>query len=200
VTLLASDNFNRTNANPIGGVWTTTTSEAAFQLTSNTAAAASVSSDSGCRWTGPTFPNDQWVQARITVNSTTNGTGMGIVARCASGARTYYRATFNHKATLNVQLEKFVAGTFTQLWTRTATFTDGDLCRLECRGTTLRVLINGVPQGADQTDSAVTAGNPGMCQSSIITSGSIDEWCAGSFDGNEYTLIQQQALNRSYLW
>lgn len=202
MALLASDGFNRTNANPIGSPWTTITSTSAYQITSNAAAPTATASDCGSRWTGPTFPNDQWVQGRITMAGTNTGAGPGLVARCASAAETLYMIVANHNGTGSCTLYKAVSGTFTMPWggNRTVVWADGDLWRLEVRGTTLRVLVNGTPVGADVTDSGVTSGNPGIFSSSTITSGSIDEWCAGDFSGNDYTLIEQQSLNRSYLY
>jgi hypothetical protein len=200
VTTLAADQFTRADANPIGAGWTTITSHQAFQIVSNAATPNSVASDAGS-WKTGTFSNDQYVQAKLFVVGTgTGGNGPGLAARVASGANTYYRLAANHQATTqNLQLGKFVAGTFTSIWQRLAAFTDGALFRLEVRGTTLRVFINGVQVGADATDASIAAGNPGMAYSSSCTSASIDHFEAGDFGTN---LIDpyHASLNRSYLW
>ena len=180
--ILAADDFNRTDANPIGGNWATITAEGAMQIVSNAATPANVNNDSGARYTVGTFPPDQYAQCNVTVNGPTLGTGPGPGVRMAAAAETYYRATISNNAS-NVELTRCVAGVFTTLWARTATFTDGDLVRLEVKGSVLRVLINGVPVGTDFADSApILTGNPGISFSSgSVISATLDNWSAGDF-------------------
>ena len=199
MTVLATDDFNRANANPIGTGWTTQTSNQAMQIVSNQATPNAVGSDAGA-WKTGTFPNDQWVQARLfCVGTGTGGNGICLTLRNASGADTCYRLAANHQATTqNLQLGKFVAHSFTSIWQRLQSWTDGDLFRLEARGTTLRVFINGVQVGADATDSSVTAGNPGIGYSSVCTSGAVDNWSAGDF--GVAVVTEQSAIYRAHNW
>jgi hypothetical protein len=60
VALPASDNFNRANANPAGGNWTTMPLAVAIQIISNQCAASGVGA--AARWNADTFGNDQYSQ------------------------------------------------------------------------------------------------------------------------------------------
>src|SRR5678815_2496696 len=102
MTAIAADNFNRANANPIGGLWVTSPNEAAIQLTSNAAAPSSAASDCAAIFNQGTWPNDQYAQANLTVSGTTGTSGPGVLVRGSTGAHTYYRVVVNHAATLNV--------------------------------------------------------------------------------------------------
>lgn len=181
---LATDSFNRANANPIGANWTTVTSQGAFQIVSNAATVASLAADSaslhsGISWTGV---NDQYAQANITQVGGGGGlgTGFGLVVRGDAATATMYRLVVGTGSN-NIELAKLITGAYTLIWDRTATFNSGDLIRLEAQGTTLRVFINGVQVGANTTDSSIASGSPGMGYSASATSGSMDNWEAGDF-------------------
>ena len=181
MSVLATDDFNRANANPIGGNWTTFSSEGAMQIVSNAITPASVSSDSGAWYNAIGWPNDQYSQLPVTILNGVSGAGLGPAVRVANGAQTYYRCAVDHAGSGNVELVRAVAGSHTTLWTRTATFVDGDLVRLEVQGSTLRAFIAGVQVGADFVDgSPITSGNAGIAFSSgSVTSTSGDNWEGG---------------------
>lgn len=186
MSVLATDNFNRANANPIGGNWTTITGLSAMQIVSNAATPSSLSpNDCGSYYNAVTWPNDQYSQAKLTVVDTkTDGSGIGVAVRVAAAALTAYRVVLTHASPgTNVSLQRFLAGAFTRLWDRGAAFVDGDLVRLEVQGTTLRVFINGVQVGADFTDTNIASGNAGISYSSVATSASLDDWEGGDFGG-----------------
>jgi len=200
MTVLTADAFDRTNANPIGAPWTTITNNSAMQIVSNQATPSTLAADCAS-WISGTYPNDQYAQARFFVNATSSagGTGSCLFARCATGANTNYRLSANHGGTTNLQLGKFVANAFTSLWIRLQAWTDGDLFRLECRGTTIRVFINGVQVGADAVDASVTAGQPGMGYSSVAsTSAAVDNFQAGDFGSS--LVVEQSAIYRASNW
>lgn len=184
MSVLATDDFNRANETPLAGNWTTVTSETNSNLSSNTVVPSVLSNDSTVYRNDITPPNDQYSQAKITVNNNSGGgIGQGVAVRVATGARTYYRVVADHAASNNVELGAMVAGTFTPIWTRTQAFTDGDTFRLEVQGTTLRVYRNGVQIGADSTDSNIASGRFGLSYSSTATSASADDWEGGDFAG-----------------
>lgn len=183
MSVLASDSFTGSDANPIGGNWTTVTSEGALKRVSNTCAPASLSSDSGARNTAATWPNDQYSQCKVTVSGTDAQSGIGPACRIASAAETLYRVVINSAGSNNVTLAKIVATAYTQIWTRTASFTNGDLVRLEAQGTTLRVFIAGTQVGTDTTDSSISSGAAGIGYSSASSSASVDDWEGGDFSG-----------------
>ena len=181
---IASDDFNRTDANPIGGNWTTVTAEGAMQIVSNAATPASTSNDSAAYWNADTFADDQWSECDATVTGSNGGTGPGPMVRAATGAETFYRVTCDHSAT-GIGLDRFVAGGFTNLWTRAATFVNGDRVRLRVVGSTLAVFINGVQVGADHVDgSPIASGQPGIAFSSGgVSAATLDNWAAGEVGG-----------------
>lgn len=173
-----TDNFNRADENPLAGSWSTGSGETAMKIVSNSATFTAAGSDASSYWNLETWSADQYSQAKLTVTGTTLDTGPGLVVRRSTSALTWYRVTVSKNAT-NVALWKAVAGTYTNIWQRTATFTDGDTVRLEVKGTTLRVFINGVQVGADATDTAISTGKPGIAYSSSSTAATVDDWEAG---------------------
>ena len=186
MTVLASDIFDRANENPLAhGVWTTCSSEVAFQIVSNVATPTSTAStDDGSFYSGIAWPADQFSRAKLTVNSTAGaGAGVGLKVRQASGALTCYRLIVDHAALNNVTIERFVAGVATTVtgYPRTQAWTDGDTWELDVVGTTLRVCRNGVQVGADATDTNIATGSPGIGLSTTVTSASINDWEGGDF-------------------
>lgn len=204
--VLATDNFNRADVNPIGGNWTTVTSEGAFKIVSNAVQPASLSADSTAYYNAVTWPNDQYAQVKVTVNETTAGNGLGPCVRASASANTFYRVVADHAGSGNIELSKFIAGSYTQIWGRTATFVNGDTLRLEVQGTTLRVYINGVQVGADATDSSIASGNAGLAYSSNTVSVSGDDWEGGDFAAaaaasrSGLYVVQQAAIVRAGSW
>lgn len=182
MAFVVTDNFNRADANPIGGAWVTVTSQGAMQLLGNVMTPASVAADSAAYYNLAMLSDNQYAQCKVTVNGTSSQTGIGPMIRCSTTAATFYRVAVNHNATNNIALGKLVNNTFTSIWQRTATFVDGDTVRVEAIGTTLRVLINGVAVGADATDSSITGGRAGVIYSSATTSASVDDWEAGNLN------------------
>lgn len=187
--ILASDNFNRANANPIGSPWTTASGEAAMQIVSNSATFVT-NTDSGCYHSTIVWPNDQYSQAKLTISGTL-GTQQGAVlkVRQAPAARTSYQLEVDHAATNNVFLDRIVAGVFTTLtgFPLTVAWTDGDTWELRALGTTISVYRNGVLVGS-ATDGNITSGSPGFGYSSTETSVSIDDWAGGDFSSGRQPL------------
>lgn len=198
MTALATDNFNRADANPIGGNWTTANNHNAMQIVSNTCQPSSLLVDCGAYYNAITWPDDQYAQVKVTVNSTGTGVGIGLFCRQAAAANTCYRLVASHAASNNIELGKFVTGTFTGIWTRTQAFTDGDILRLEVQGTTLRAYFNGAQIGADTTDSSIASGNAGIAYSSATSATTLlDDWEGGDFaSGTPEVGIPQGVLRK----
>jgi hypothetical protein len=169
---IATDDFNRVDANPIGGNWTTITGQSALKLLSNTITPATIGNDSGARYNTGTWPDDQYCQLQVTTVGTGAQTGIGPMVRCASAAYTCYGLYISRAASNNVVLYKRVAATFTSLATRTQAFTDGDTFRIEAVGSTLRIKYMAASAtsftqlGASVTETVVRSGNPGIAYSS----------------------------------
>src|SRR5260221_291047 len=143
MAVLATDNFNRANADPIGTPWATTGDSQHFTIASNVATPASLVSDAGAFENTVTWPNDQYSQAQLTVTGTgAGGTGLGVGVRMASGIN-YYRVVTDHGVSNNVELAKLVGGSYTQIWQRTQSWTDGDTFYIEAQGTAIVVKRNG---------------------------------------------------------
>lgn len=181
MTQLASDDFNRANGG-LGANWTTTTSESVPVILSNEASADTSTGTYGSRYTGITWPNDQYAEAiigSIVENVTDNGAGPA--CRIASGTQTHYFAQTN---TVETRLYKVVSGTFTQLGTDGAACATGDTLRLECQGTSISVKKNGATIIGPVTDSAISAGDAGIWIAFSSLNGKINSWAGGDFGGS----------------
>ena len=182
--LLATDRFNRANETPLsgGGNWTTVPSTGGtMNLTANQVVPNSLTADAAYCWTGSgSFGNDQYSQAEITGGNFASGSGMGVIVRGAHQSRTYYFAMVDNNTPSNCQLCKFVAGTFTALWTRTVTYSAGAPLRLSVTGTTLTVTYNGSAVGANTTDNSISTGKVGIAFSSNDSAISLDNWQGGT--------------------
>lgn len=201
---LASDDFNRTDANPAGGNWTTV--DAAWKVSTNTLTPVSFGGDAGCRYNALTLPNDQFVQGRITVTGTAGGgAGIGLGARMATGSSTFYRLVMDHGASNNLELSKIVAGGFTSIkQITTGAWTDGSMLRITLCGSVIRIYLNGNQLGSDIFDSAIASGpNGGVAYSTAVSAGFVDDWSEGDLIDTtpsylSYPLLVQALQARSF--
>jgi hypothetical protein len=182
VTTVADD-FNRANETPMAGNWATTTSESAFNLSGNVAVPSSVAADCGAIYTGASWGNDQSVRATLSVVSTGGaGAGIGFWVRHALAAVTGYRVVFDHAASNNVQVGRFITGAFTSLIQFTRAWTDGDTMRVDVTGpaasTRIEIFHNGTSIQVLTDNSSVASGIPGIVLSSPVTSASVDNFQA----------------------
>lgn len=183
--VLATDNFNRADASPIGAPWTTQIGSQAMKIVSNACTPVSTSMDCGAYNTSASWPNDQYSQCKVTATGGASADlGIGPAVRCSTSATTFYRAVWNGAATNNITLTKAVAGSYTLIWTRTATISAGSVLRIEAQGTAIRVFVNGTQVGASTTDSSITSGSAGVQYSSAITTASLDDWEGGDFSAS----------------
>jgi hypothetical protein len=186
VSLLASDNFDRANANPIGAPWTTASGVSAMQIAGNVCTPSSLAADCGADHTGITWPADHYSKAKLSVTGTGGGgQGACLSVRSASGARTCYRLEVDHAATLNVAVEKFVAGTPSSLIAAlTQAWSDGDTWEIRAQSNRISIYLNGVLiAAATDSSSPLLTGNPGIGYSSVETAASINDWEGGDFAG-----------------
>ena len=119
---------------------------------------------------------------------------MGVLVR-ADGSRNFFRAVASHAAADNVEVGVRTGGAFTPLGTRTTTWVDGDVLRLEVSGTspniTVKVFQNGSQLGADITGATgPDSGDPGIAYSSTSTSAVVDVWEGGDL-GAATTILPQ---------
>lgn len=162
MSLPASDNFNRANAPNLGANWTELEA-VSHSIDANLARAFSTAI---AYWNADAFTSDHYSQATIGFLASTSANVCTNISGSAGAENFYQWGGGGSEA-----LYKFVVGGFTLLQSG-GTATLNDVLRLEHQGTTLRCYINGVQQGADVTDAAVSGGAPGLATN---TSG-VDDW------------------------
>lgn len=163
-----SDDFNRSNADPIGGNWSTSTGSIAMKIVSNEAASSGISSLS--YWSANTFPDNQFAQVKI---STLEDGGPAV--RVSASAKTYYALEV---WSAGARIRKVVNGTETNLGANFAiTPSAGDVFRIEASGTTLTAYRNGSSLGS-RTDSDIASGYAGIC--SYGSANRFDDWSGGA--------------------
>lgn len=187
--MLASDNFNRSNENPLsgGGNWLTSTGETPLQITSDFVSCTTLGGNTNYQYYngGISWPNDQYSQVQLTTNVANSGTSSGCMVRISATTATFYTASIING---NLVLSKVVAGSFTSLATVSYSFTNGDVMLFQVVGTTLSCYMNGVLK-TTTTDSSITSGFPGIfMQTNTGTTGNVnsDNWSGGSPDLSAY--------------
>jgi hypothetical protein len=183
------DNFNRADDVSMGANWTNpgnpTFTSGGFKVLSNSAT-FETNNDSLEIFTGATFSADQGASASITVTGGSSGDGSGIGLALRATGNTLYRIVVNKGAANNVTIAKFINGTYTGIAQKTTTWVDGDTLSADIFGTTIRVYQNGVPLGADVSDSSIATGSPGIAYSSTVTAATIDNFNASSLTFDIY--------------
>ena len=170
---LVTDPFNRANEAPLASPWAAPTGLNSFNLTSNELVLASFGTSTAMYRSDITPPDDQWAQSVI--SNPGNGNG-GPAVRMATDANTMYCfiCVFD-----NLWISKIVAGSFEVIEASTgaASFTAGDVARLEVQGTTLRAYLNGALL-ITTTDGDIDSGRFGLTGFEID---GLDSFEAGDF-------------------
>jgi len=190
-TVLATDSFTRANAPNLGANWTAM-GDNGYEIISNQAVPLGFGNQCYDAYTAiAAFPPDQYAQGKITVVGTTFDTGMGPAVRMSGIAgvnlAACYRISANHGAANNIKLTRVkLGGNFLDLATVTSAWTDGDTWRLEIQGQTLKMFKNDVAVGVatGYVDRDLLDGYPGMSLSASITSGNVDDFECGGFNGS----------------
>lgn len=195
--MIVSDSFTRADSSTLGVNWTPWVDSAVEnkspEILSNQAATGSLATHdsysifSGAGWTGG---NDQY--AELNPIKCTNQSGLGPLGRMTVGTNT--NTTRGYVAYVDdVGVSSVNHGLFriddntvkTQLGSSfTATIVATDVVRIECQGTTIRYLVNGVVK-VTATDSTYATGNPGIFLGRDSAAGDsiADNWAAGDFSG-----------------
>ena len=174
MALPATDNFNRANANPIGGNWTTVTGKGNIQIVSNVAI-GTISGINAAYWNADAFSNNQYSQVKL---GAVASTWFGPAVRFSSSAYTGYLAESSNGTSL--VLYKVIAGTTTSLASYTVTVSAGDIIRLEVVGSTLTVKHNGTTR-ITHTNAEIASGSCGLWVNDSDAAKSLDDWEGGSF-------------------
>lgn len=158
-TVLATDDFNRANENPLSGSgnWTTGSNFAALRLVSNEVATATANTDSSEKYTGITFGVDHW--SEITIGSSVGGGDFGAAVCCQSNGDCYL--TTNYDAT-NIYIFSRIGVNYLQLGTITGVYVTGDRILLERFGDELRLYHNESLILTVTDDTTLLAGHAGI--------------------------------------
>jgi hypothetical protein len=179
---LGTDSFQRANANPIGGNWTTSGTFGALQIVSDAVEAATGGTANTAYWNASAFNNDQWSQ--VTVGTIVNASGVGPGVRLGTSSENGYvflwQGVTGSSGTW--RLQKYVSGTLTQLATGTLTVSVGDVLTIAVVGTNIYLYWNGVFVFTI-ADSGVSSGSAGMLvfSASGTTQAKITGWSGGNF-------------------
>ena len=185
LSVLASDNFQRADANPIGGNWTPIGAPTNFgpaQLKSHALEPVTTNCDSW--WNAFVWPNDQWAQVTIGAFTTAN---IGIDLRSDKvGAGTVYRLYGQSSGNWSIQrvINNFGTGTIAVASGTGATgrtFATGDVITSCIVGTTISFYQNG-DLFAVATDASIASGSAGALAYAGATpaNGTITAWSGGS--------------------
>lgn len=191
---LASDNFQRPNANPIGGNWTPLFTGAGFapaQLASHLFESSVAGDNCDSYWNAITWPNDQWVT--ITVNALPDSSSyFGIDLRATPGpfaSATVYRIFMQGPTSGGVlTIGKYVNGTFSSIQAYTLIqFAPGDTFTAAIVGNTISVYRNGNLMEVPVTDSSIASGVAGCLvapSSGSVSNAQISAFAGGGFNFN----------------
>jgi hypothetical protein len=159
MTIRFTDNFNRADANPIGGNWTTVPGSGAFgtmQIVSNQLQGGT-SGDNAAYVNSDTPPNDQY--SKIAIQTLAGGDDSGPMARVDTTTGDCYMIDYDGT---NAALFEFTGAAHNLIGTNIPwTLVAGDIFEIRCVGTTISLWINGV-QKDSVTNSLHTAGRAGV--------------------------------------
>jgi len=169
LSTLATDTFQRADANPIGGNWTQLYTGASFspsQLASNTIEGSVAGNNSDSYWNAISWPNDQWVSIKVAALTDANCYA-GINLRSTPGAfasangyRIYVKGPFGVGA--KYAITKYVNGTFSNLVAETTlTVSANDIITVSVIGNQISFYQNG-NLITTLSDSSQTSGQAGV--------------------------------------
>lgn len=185
---VVTDNFDRANEAPLASPWISLANVTTpFDLVDSQVRPRDFGWDCEAGWDAAVnaIGANQFSEAKLYVTGTSgSGSGLGLLLRSNNvplTGRNLYRFVTDHKATDNIEFSKRVNGTYTHLGYQTASWTDGDLFRVEIDGSTLTVKFAGNVVGT-YTDTSHDSGQPGIGFSSAETSAFIDDWSGGDLE------------------
>jgi len=172
MSLPATDDFNRGDANPIGGNWTTVTGQGDVAIVSNQAVGGNGGGGAVARWNADTFSDDQYCQAKIQTID-----GASLLTRVPSSAFDGYLLYMAGSG--DVRIYRMDAGSaIGPLSTPNFAYVVGDTVKLTSVGSTHTAYKNGVAQANPATDATHTSGSPGINFNN--SSSALDDWEGGN--------------------
>lgn len=183
MTILASESFAGTDANPIGGNWTTEGGGSAIRRVSN-AARGTINGDCAAYYNAVTPPADQYCKCVIG----TSGGDQAAIVRAATNALTGYWAYWNAGGG-NVILYTQVNNSTITSSSAAASLVTGDV--LECRavGTTISLMVNGI-QKVSYVETSIASGLFGIYINDTSNVPSFTSFEGGDFNSDTALLGQ----------
>jgi hypothetical protein len=165
-----SDNFNRANANPIGGNWTTVPGAGALQIVNNQV--QGVGTSNTVYWNANVFSATQCSRVTMVDLGATYG---GPAVRVSTTQHSYYYFKVANSGT-SYEYGKVVNGIWSQLGANvTGTPQANDVLTICASGSTLTGYVNGTLQ-ATRSDTDLSSGRAGFGIFGTVTH--LDNWHA----------------------
>ena len=163
MALPATDDFNRANANPIGGNWSTTGDANALLLLNNAVDATDINTNAA-HWNADTFNNNQY--SLVTITTVAAGVSGGPTVRAGvNGANPAGYLWFYPNTANTMRLYRWNgdgANSYTQIGSDySVTVNAASILKLAVSGTTLTPTVDGADQ-TTQTDSTWDSGSAGL--------------------------------------
>jgi len=138
-----TDDFNRADANPAGGNWSTLSGYNVVQIISQKLCSSSSGGDSGAYWNAATPGANQFVQYTISALTAGLAATWGLILRLNDGVGTMYQA--QHVPSIpRTQILKIITGTPTAISGEDTTpWQLNDVIYFEVNGTNLTLKRNG---------------------------------------------------------
>lgn len=180
---VATDDFNRANGG-LGSNWSQLITSSTVQISGNEITGSHAGTSAIARWNGAgSFADDQYSSLVLADGDQGSGDyGNGVVVRASAdqdaGVDCYYVYVAN-----GTVFGKLVDGADTNFASSgVPTWTAGDRLELECEGTTVRVMKNGVALGGSftVTDASLSTGKPGVLGRGDPGIQAADDWEGGS--------------------
>lgn len=179
MSLPASDNFTRADANNLGANWTPQFynggSGPGLGIFSNQCAAYG---DGLAVWTADAFGNNHYSQGTFTSSYNL------LLVRCSgTGITATAYACLGYVNNLYITLITGpTGGGFGTTIGTLGAYVDGDVIRLEVVGTSIKAYVNGVQSGSTVIDATLSTGAPGVAQLNS-SSPRIDSWMGDNVGG-----------------
>jgi hypothetical protein len=155
----------------------------AFAINTNAFYANASGAEGAAYWNADVFANNQYAQCAHAAEASTPHTGPAVRISTAASAGTTNDTYYGFYAnSIDRQIFKNVAGTWTQFGSNGASPALNDVLRIEVEGTTIRCYVNGAGL-VSNTDSAIASGAAGISGFDTGTGQRSDTWEGGNLAG-----------------
>ena len=201
---VCSDDFNRSDENPIAGNWTKLAWTVSYNIVRSMAVSGNmmvpiITQNQGVEWEGAfwnanTFDNDQYCDFKYVRASTYAADFMPVVRLANDGNGNSY-GFYMWSGGSTARIRKSVGGVVTEISSFNLSIVLNTVYSIEAEGTTIRAMTNGAVV-ASATDSSVASGVVGLAgpNSNLATPKGFDNFVAGNLGA------AGGWLNRNYWW